>query len=106
MRHAEHLWPALLKAEFTTSSTMCSVRAELSAIRQLRPPVSAMKFIRSSLSWSCFWITFAVSKDPVKTTFCKFILEKINGHISYPLPNINAAAFFGRPAFNKSLKIT
>ena len=45
IRQAEHLWPAELKAEFITSFTTCSVSAELSAIRQLSPPVSAMKLI-------------------------------------------------------------
>ena len=48
-----------------------------------------------------------VPKEVINALIClykKGELEKISGPIFSPLPNINAAALFGRPAFNKSLK--
>ena len=42
MRSAEHLWPALWKAEARMSRTACSGNAVESTIMALRPPVSAI----------------------------------------------------------------
>ena len=71
-RRAEQRWPALSKAEATTSITTCSVSAEESTIMALRPPVSAISgMVRpwaSRRPAMLRWRMPATSVEPVNIT--------------------------------------
>ena len=69
MRSAEQRWPALLKADASTSVTTCSGSAEESITIAFRPPVSAMNgTMGPSRAASARLMASAVSNDPVKAT--------------------------------------
>ncbi len=103
MRSAEQRWPALLKADASTSVTTCSGSAEESITIAFRPPVSAMNgTMGPSRAASARLMASAVSTDPVKATPATRGSRTSAAPTVSPVPATTRSASSGTPASWKS----
>ncbi len=102
-RNAEHLCPALLKAENTASFTTCSGSAELSTNIAFWPPVSAISVpMAPSRPASVRLISRAVSVDPVNATPAILGSATARPPTDAPSPGRNCSTSRGTPALIRS----
>jgi hypothetical protein len=101
-RSAEQRWPALSKAELSTSCTTCSGSAEESTIRAFWPPVSAISGMsqpsRAARSASVRLISCATSVDPGEDHGLLRAHRRQGGADGSPRPGSSCSAPAGTPA--------